>query len=103
MDEVTFPRPTPIMEIRPWRTCPFTAGRRYRVRRDHEALRDRFQAGEVLVYVNDAWSRYDEYTGYFFCVPDTTQHRVWDISEGEDLEIWREIFEELPEAGTSDP
>ena len=91
------------MEIRPWRTTPFTEGRRYRARRDFDALRDRFQEGEVLVYLNDAWSRYDEYTGYFFSVPGTTQHRVWDISDGEDLEIWRELFEELPDAGTSEP
>ena len=86
------------MEIRPWRTCPFTSGRRYRVRRDFDALRDRFRGGEVLVYLRDAWSRYDEYTGYFFSIEETADFRVWDISDGEDLEIWREYFEELPES-----
>ena len=82
--------------IRPWRECPFVSGRQYRVRRSFAALRDSFTAGEILTFDADAWSRYDEMTGYFFrqCGSDTL--RVWDIDDDADILVWRELFEELP-------
>ena len=39
---------TAPVEIRPWRECPFTRGRRYRVRQSFAALRDSFTAGDIL-------------------------------------------------------
>jgi hypothetical protein len=83
-------------DLRPWRDSPFAVGRRYRVRRDFDSLRDRFTTGEILIYQRDAWSRYDEITGYVFSQPHAPGLRVWDLPDGEDLEIWRERFEELP-------
>ncbi|HTA29016.1 MAG TPA: hypothetical protein VK731_00950, partial [Candidatus Cybelea sp.] len=82
----------------PWRRCPFKIGARYRVRRDFKALRESFKADEVLTYHSDAWSRYDGITGYFFEQTSTTGMKVWDIDDGEDLEIWRELFEALTDA-----
>ena len=83
------------IEIRPWRQSPFVVGRHYRVRHDFQALRDRFEAGEVLVYERDAYSRYDSCTGYFFSQPDVTYLRTWDVYDEEELEVWRELFEEI--------
>jgi hypothetical protein len=83
------------VEIRPWRKSPFTVGRRYRVRRDFESLRDSFRAGEVLTYDSDAWSRYHEYTVYAFSQPGAHELRVWDIRDDDELDIWRELFEEI--------
>ena len=88
----TAPKPIP-----PWRVGPFKIGARYRVRRDFKALRDSFKAGEVLTYHSDAWSRYDGIAGYFFQQTGKERLRTWDIDDGEDLEIWRELFEQLPE------
>lgn len=82
------------LEIRPWRPSPFVIGRRYRVRRDFKALRDSFQAGEVLRYEHDAYSRYDSMTGYFFSQPNAEQLRAWDLHDDEEIECWRELFEE---------
>ncbi len=84
-----------FVEIRPWRESPFVTGRRYRVRRSFEALRDTFQGGEVLTYERDAYSRYDGLTGYFFSQPGSDRLRAWDISDDQDLETWRQFFEEI--------
>ena len=84
------------VEIPPWRESPFVVGRHYRVIRDFQALRDTFTAGEILVYERDAWSRYDGITGYFFSEAGSGELRSWDIDDGEDLGVWRDLFEELP-------
>ncbi|WP_367872560.1 hypothetical protein [Luteolibacter sp. Populi] len=84
-------------EIPPWRECPFTPGRSYRVLKDFTALRDSFKAGQVLTYSSDAWSRYDGITGYFFVERGAGLSRVWDIDDGDDIGIWKELFEELPD------
>jgi hypothetical protein len=78
-----------------WRESPFEVGRSYRVRKDFKCLRDSFRAGEVLVFVRAAYSRYDNYTGYFFSQPGAQPARVWDIHDDEELEIWRDLFEEI--------
>ncbi len=87
---------TPPIEIRPWRECPFTRGRTYRVRQSFVALRDSFTAGDLLTFDSDAWSRYDGITGYFFRQADRDSFRVWDIEDDAEIQIWRELFEELP-------
>lgn len=85
-------------EIRPWRECPFTVGRRYRVRCSFAALRDAFTAGDILTFDSDAWSRYDGITGYFFRQQGRETLRVWDIDDDADISVWRELFEELPDS-----
>jgi hypothetical protein len=85
------------IEIRPWRECPFTRDRRYRVRQTFTALRDCFTAGEVLTFDSDAWSRHDGITGYFFRQRDREALRVWDIDDDADMDIWKELFELLPD------
>lgn len=77
--------------------CPFTIGKRYRVRHAFTALRDSFVADEVLLFDSFAWSRYDGITGYFFRQPEREIMRVWDIGDDEDVLVWRELFEELPD------
>jgi hypothetical protein len=84
-------------EIRPWRPCPFNVGASYRVKRDFTAMRGSFTAGEVLTFHSDAWSRYDGITGYFFRQTGKEGIKAWDLPDDEDLEIWRELFEMLPE------
>jgi hypothetical protein len=83
------------VEIRPWRQSPFVVGKSYRVCKDFKCLRDSFRAGEVLIYDSDAYSRYDSYTGYFFSQPGAKQLRAWDLHDDEQLEIWRDLFEEI--------
>ena len=82
-------------EIRPWRVSPFRPGHRYRVRRDFTSLRASFRAGEVLTYDSDSYSHYHGYTGYAFRQAGSESFRVWDISDDDDLEMWREFFEEI--------
>ena len=82
-------------EIRPWRASPFVVGRGYRVRRDFKALRDSFTAENVLTYESDAYSRHDSQTGYVFSKAGTEQKRIWDLHDKDDLEHWRELFEEI--------
>ena len=70
-------------------------GRGYRVRRDFLSLRDTFVAGEELTCDSEAYSRYDGYIGYFFKQAGTTKLRSWDITEGGNLEVWKDLFEEV--------
>jgi len=51
---------------------------------------------EVLTFHSDAWSRYDGIIGYFFQQTGTEALRAWDIRDDDELDIWRELFEELP-------
>ncbi|MCX6047582.1 MAG: hypothetical protein NT075_20985 [Chloroflexi bacterium] len=82
-------------ETQAWRLSPFVVGRQYRVRHDFAALRDSFRAGEILTFHHDAYSRYDNYTGYFFSQPDTQPVRVWDIHDDENLDSWQALFEAI--------
>lgn len=74
---------------------PFRPGARYRVRRDFVSLRDRFTAGEELVFDSSAWSRYDGQNGYFFTDASTGRPRSWDIEDHLDIGVWTDLFEEI--------
>ena len=84
------------VRMHPWRQSPFVVGHRYRIRRDFQAQRDSFRAGEVLIYDRDAYSRYDGCTGYFFSQLGAPRLRSWDIHDEADLTIWQELFEAMP-------
>ena len=77
---------------------PFLAGQRYRVKRSFEALRSSFEEGEVLIYSNSAYSRYDGITGYIFSFEDLSGSRVWDVYDHESTSGWKDLFEPLPAA-----
>jgi len=82
--------------IRP-HDIPFVVGARYRVRRDFEAMRDRFKAGEELVYEDCALSIYHGCKGYFFR-DQAGEVRSWDLYDGEDSKaLWPEFFEPVAE------
>jgi hypothetical protein len=87
------PNPSPSNS---WRVSPFTIGCSYRVRKDFEALRDSFAAGEILIYQSDAYSRYDNCTGYFFSQSGSSRGRIWDLMDDDPVEKWKEFFEEIP-------
>ncbi len=72
---------------------PFEFGAVYRTRADFEAPRDRFVAGDVLMYWRFGKSVYDGMQGYFFRHPDSERVRSWDISLGGDPSGWVEHFE----------
>jgi hypothetical protein len=80
---------------RPPRQSPFTIGRSYRVRRDFQAVRNRFRAGEVLKFEGDAYGAESQTAAYFFSTPDAKPLRAWDVKDSEDLEKWLEIFEQV--------
>ena len=79
-------------EIPPWRESPFVPGLVYRVRKSFPAFIGTFEAGELLTFVGDAWSRYDEMTGYFFR-DASGRDRRWDISDDDDIGRWVQLFE----------
>ena len=74
---------------------PFTVGRHYRVKASFDALRDRFEAGEVLIYDHSAWSRYDGITGYIFSRVGQSGTRCLDIYDHEASSPWTDRFEAL--------
>jgi hypothetical protein len=82
------------IEIRPWRDCPFEIGATYRVLKYFVAFEDAFEAGELLVFVRDAYSRYDEMTGYFFH-DASGRYRRWDIADDDDIGRWKNVFERI--------
>jgi hypothetical protein len=83
-------------KIQSWRECPFQAGRKYRVLRSFTCFRGTFTSGEVLEFRFDAWSRIHAVTGYFFQEEDKEVLKAWDLSDGERLEQWKDLFEEVP-------
>jgi len=74
---------------------PFEYGAVYRVLIDFEAPRDRFVAGELLMYWRFGSSIYDSMQGYFFRQPDSERVRSWDISLGGDAAGWVDLFEQV--------
>ena len=77
---------------------PFEVGAIYRVREGFEAMRDRFAAGEELVFAYSAYSHYDGVRGFFFRQLPGGAFRSWDTSGSG--EQWREHFERI---GDPDP
>ena len=53
-----------------------------------------------MTFDSDAWSRYDGITGYCFRQAGRETLRVWEIDDDTDIQIWQELFEELPGAPT---
>lgn len=47
------------------------------------------------MYERDAYSHYHSYTGYFFSQPGAEHLRSWDIHDDDELESWRDLFEEI--------
>ena len=79
---------------------PFVVGRHYRVKASFDALRDRFEEGEILVYDSSVWSRYDGITGYLFTQAGTPGRRVLDIYDSEPDEPWTERLEPIDVPGS---
>jgi len=50
-----------------------------------------------MTFDSDAWSRYHGITGYAFRQSGKKTFRVWDIDDDADIQIWRDLFEELPD------
>ncbi|WP_437671091.1 ankyrin repeat domain-containing protein [Sorangium sp. So ce131] len=74
---------------------PFKFGALYRVRKSFRAPRDEFNAGDTLVYWRDAYSHHEGMRGYFFRVPGSGGVRSWDVSAGEDVGVWAELFQQV--------
>jgi hypothetical protein len=72
----------------------FEYAARYRPRRAIDAMRDRFEAGEVLVYWRYGYSRYDDARGWFFRQPGGLVVRSYDLFGGEPL-LGDELFERV--------
>ncbi|WP_395753179.1 hypothetical protein [Prosthecobacter sp.] len=75
---------------------PFQRGHGYRVKKTFAALRDSFTEGEVLIFQDSAYSRYDSITGYFFRQTGKEGLRVWDVDDDAEDGLWRQFFEEIP-------
>ena len=72
----------------------FEYAARYRTRRAIDAMRDRFETGEVLVYWRYGFSHYDDARGWFFRQPGGLVVRSYDLFGGEPL-LRDELFERL--------
>ena len=83
-----------------WRNDPFRAGAHYRVLKSFSVLRDTFREGEILQYQESAHSHYHGYSGFFF-IDEERKIRSWDLGDGDSLEVWRELFEEIPVINSS--
>ncbi len=79
---------------------PFDYGATYVVRVNLDALRDRFVAGERLVYWSTAVSAYDGYRGWFFRQIGSRVVRSWDVEGAAESARAGEWFER---AGDPDP
>jgi hypothetical protein len=66
------------------------------MRTDFVAMRESFTAGETLVYVESAYSRYDGVSGFMFS-DSIRKTRTWNVSDDEPLESWSQLFERLNE------
>jgi len=72
-------------------------GHMYRVRKDFQALRDSFTAGEKFVYVHDSYDRDEEYTTHVFIRFADQTICVWDEHKDEDAFLWKSLFQQVVE------
>jgi hypothetical protein len=87
-------KPAPVTSTHGWRPCPFVVGKRYRCLKSFEAFRDTFSEGDLLTFVNTAYSRYDGMTGYFFS-DSGGRARSWDVHDDDDLGVHQQLFDEV--------
>jgi hypothetical protein len=74
----------------------FVQGRRYRAKATFSVLSYRFEAGEVLVFVKQGYTPYDESFVYSFkSVSDGTE-KAWALHDSEPDDTWTKYFELVP-------
>jgi hypothetical protein len=79
-----------------WRSDPFKPGATYRVRKTFKPPMDLpFVEGDLMKYESNAYSAYHSMTGFSF-KDDKGKSRCWDIHDDDSLEIWSELFEQIP-------
>jgi hypothetical protein len=86
-----------------WRQNSFEAGKSYRVIADCDARLDelyQFRTGEVLTFVRDYYSHYDNLSAYLFRTA-SGEERYWTLHDDEAENKWRSIFEPINESVSS--
>ncbi len=77
-----------------WRKCPFHRSEKYRVKKDVTRAFE-LNAGDILTYEDEAWSRIDGATVYFFSRVSDRLTFQWWLSDDDPLESWQQVFEKV--------
>jgi len=75
-----------------WRSHPFLAGTKYRVKLSFTS-RDHFAQGETLTFCGTSYSHYDSISTFKF-VDEQDALRCWDIHDEEGGDLFIERFEQ---------
>ncbi len=76
-----------------WRKCPFVEGAKYCVKQDFTLLAFNFLKGDILLFIRQAYSRYDSSTVFFFQNQRTNEEMQWWLHDEEPIESWSDFFE----------
>jgi hypothetical protein len=78
-----------------WRKGPFEKHKRYSVKQNFSKFSQQFQEGQILEFVDEAYSRYDNLTAYSFTDAITGLPLSLEIIDDEPIETWSNFFEEI--------
>lgn len=85
-----------------WREHSIVEDARYRVIEAFSSSTDRFEAGEVLIFVDTAYSPYDGMTGFRFRSP-AGDVKAFDVADNDQIEIWMRRLEPITEGQRPQP
>jgi hypothetical protein len=72
----------------------FTPRAHYRVLKKFVSLGAKAEPGDLLVYVEETYSRYDSAKVFIFRRVDGGDEVCWLLYHGQPLDMWREYFAE---------
>lgn len=76
-----------------WRPCPFTPDCVYQVKKETASGFWKLNAGEILIFLEESYSRIDGACIYYFQEKGTTDRVEWWWYDDDPIEHWKEIFE----------
>ena len=80
---------------------PFVVGRNYRVKKTVEDYFSSVREGQILRYLERGFAVYDETWCFNFLDPEG-KRLYWCLHDGEPIEQWREVFEDLEKKADPD-
>ena len=85
-----------------WRKNILKKGTCYRAKVSFVSGPSRFEVGEVMIFVRDSYSHYDNSTVYEFLCKDAQESKGWWLHDSESPESWNNYFDEVRPICTSD-
>lgn len=77
------------------RSCPFEKNKHFRIKQNFSKFSQQFREGQILEFVEETYSRYDNMAVYVFKDISTGQLLSLEIIDAESPEQWWNFFEKI--------